>query len=185
MAEQMDLDQSPSPPPPPLEVPRHIKFGRFVSTRLLRNLRECQKDALGVLVCWFNSANTMNSTAVIVMSTGSGKSGVICSLSYWFGNAIETQQLHGIDVHKPILIITLGLNILGQLRDDLIQSSETNCFLMKMNALRNDGEVRNYLYRVKVTDSIRDVDTGLRFCQEEIVLTSVQKWRGQKVDRET
>ena len=46
---------------------------------------------------------------------------------------------------------------------------------MKMNALRNDGEVRNYLYRVKVTDSIRDVDTGLRFCQEEIVLTNVQK----------
>ena len=42
--ERMDLDLPPAPPPP-----RLIQYGRYVSTRLLSNLRECQKDALDAL----------------------------------------------------------------------------------------------------------------------------------------
>ena len=55
---------------------------------------------------------TKNSTVVVAMPTGSSKSGVICSLPYWFGNAIQAKQLVGIDLCKPILVIAPGLNIL-------------------------------------------------------------------------
>ena len=170
------------PPPPPSRL---IQYGRYVSTRLQSNLRECQKDALDALVGWFRSDVTKNSMAVVVMPTGSGKSGVICSLPYWFGKAIETNQLDGIDLRKPILIIAPGLSILKQLQCDLIQSLETKCFLTKVDAIKDERrEIRDILYRVKVTGSIKDVG-DLRYCQEDIVLTNAQKWRDQKKDGAT
>jgi superfamily II DNA or RNA helicase len=52
-------------------------------------------------------------------------------------------------------------------------------------AVRDDRrEVRDILYRVKVTRSIEDVH-GLRYCQEDIVLTNAQKWRDQQMDGAT
>ena len=183
MAGKMDVDP-PQPPPP-----RLVQYGPYVSTRLQSNLRECQKDALDALVDWFRSdvKHTDDSTAVVTMPTGSGKSGVICSLPYWFGNAIQNQQLdrNEFDLDKPILVIAPGLDILKQLESELIQSDEAPCFLVKVAAIQDERrEVRNILYRVRVPNSVKDVH-GLRYCQEDIVLTNAQKWRDKKPDGTT
>jgi hypothetical protein len=56
------------------------------------------------------------------MPTGSGKSGTICSLPYWFGNAVQTQKLE-CELRKPILVIAPGIDIMKQLESDLIPST--------------------------------------------------------------
>lgn len=190
--EIVDLDDSIdlSPPPPSIVV----KYGSRISRRLKRNLRECQKEALDDLVGWFRSDESRpeltrpkrQSTAVVVMPTGSGKTGVICSLPYWFGEVISNGELHDIDLQRPILVIAPGLDILKQLESDLIESAGTqSCFLVKVNVIKNDQqELRHVLYTVQVTTSTKDVP-GLRSCQANIVLTNAQKWRNQETDGPT
>ena len=173
MADAMDS----LPPSTPSSL---ILYGAALSARLQNNLRECQKDALDALVRWFQDDASKNSTALVVMPAGSGKTGVICSLPYWFGNAISNQQLD-IDLRKPILVIAPRLDILKQLECDFIQpSGKTPCFLIKVGAIKDERrELRDVLYRVKVISSVQDV-RDLRYCQEDIVLTNAQKWCGQK-----
>ena len=164
---------------------RLILYGPALYARLQDNLRECQKDALDALVRWFQDDATKNSTAFVMMPTGSGKTGVICSLPYWFGNVISNKQLD-IDLSQPILVITPGLDILKQMENDLVQASgDDPCFLMKVGAIKNERrELRDILYLIKTIGSIQDVHK-LRSCQEDIVLSNAQKWRDhdQKGDR--
>ena len=53
---------------------------------------------------------------------------------------------------------------------------------MKVGVIKDERlEIRDILYdRVKVTVSVKDVG-GLRYYQEDIVLTNAQKWRDQKI----
>lgn len=191
MAEAMEID------PPAVPPPTVVSCGRMVSQRLQDGLRECQKKALNDLVRWFNKmddhyaadkSRRSESTAVVTMPTGSGKTGVICSLPYWFGNEINSNRsLLDIDLHRPILVIAPGLEIMKQLKCDLIQTDSENksCFLVNVGAIKNKQyEIRNYLYKVKVTESTQDV-RNLRCCQDDIVLTNAQKWHKQPVDGPT
>ena len=159
------------------DVPRVVRHGSLVSNRLREGdrLRGCQREALDSLVRWFQDGKTTDRTALVVMPTGSGKSGVIASLPYWFGEAVHKGELD-IDLSKPILVIAPGLNILEQLKHSLKPEFGRDCFLMKVGAISGSDEVRKKLYLVKVMETTNDVP-GLALCQEDIVLTNAQKWR--------
>ena len=66
-----------------------------------------QEIAIERIINWFSSPKTTNTTAVVAMPTGSGKTGVICCLPYYLGDAVTSKRLN-IDLSKPILIIAPG-----------------------------------------------------------------------------
>ena len=116
--------------------PRLTHYGKIFSDRFMgprSSLYKEQKEALKSLVTWFSDPQTKDFTAVVVMPTGSGKTGVICCLPYTIGGAIEDEKIDSgeIDLNKSILMITPSLDILQQLKQDLSEEG----FLKKRGVL--------------------------------------------------
>ena len=149
----------------PFEKPFLRLFGPYITRRLAGKLYDCQNKALNALVKWFTNEETSNKTAMVVMPTGSGKTGVICCLPYVLGDAVENHKLN-LDLKKPMLVIAPSLEILNQLEDNL-KESEEHCFLSKVGII-NDKELRA-LYRVQVVQSSQEL-LGLRYAQCQICL---------------
>ena len=164
-------------------LPELQHYGKEVKKRCLSeksSLHECQKEALQSIVDWFSDEDTENITAVVVMPTGTGKTGVICCLPYVIGGAIANGEIPSdkINIRKPILVIAPGLDILHQLEDNLLPSND--CFLRKRGLLRKKDMSEHYYNIVRVTNTSQLSKTGESFQCYDIVLSNAQKWRKVK-----
>ena len=149
---------------------------RFMDPRC--SLYKEQKEALQSLVKWFSRKETRDFTAVVVMPTGSGKTGVICCLPYTIGGAIEDEEIAEgeIDLNKSILMITPSLTILQQLKKDL---SKDEGFLRKRGILKEKELQGNAYYTVRTMENSKAV-TALEGQEADIILSNSQKWRKKK-----
>lgn len=120
-------------------------YGKIFSDRFMDELQsplhKAQRGALLSLVTWFGRRETEDFTAVVVMPTGTGKTGVICCLPFAIGGAIEKGEIspNTINMDKPILIIAPGLSILDQLEINLLNDP----FLKKMGILTSEKDLHN------------------------------------------
>lgn len=112
--EVVDSDEDVEP-----QKPNLVYEGSKYSKKIFKSsLYKSQKEALRKIVKWFSDGEeTRDSTAVVVMPTGTG---VICCLPYVIGGAINRGTISSIDLSKPILVIAPGLDILKQLEDSLL-----------------------------------------------------------------
>ena len=163
-----------------LSTPLH-HYGKVFSQRFMAKqstLHDVQKQALQALVKWFKDSETKDLTAVVVMPTGTGKSGVICCLPYMIGGAIEDGKISKSDIDfakGAILIITPGLDILHQIHNDLDRGK----FLENRGLLTAKDLEKNVIYTVyKVVRGCR-VST-LHGGEANIILSNAQKWRKEK-----
>lgn len=163
------------------ELPQKLQhYGKIFNTRFRdprSTLYQEQKDALDGLVKWFSDPQTRDLTAVVVMPTGSGKTGVICCLPYTIGAAIEEKEIASgqINLNKSILMITPSLTIQQQLKEDLSKEG----FLRKRGLLIDKDIAANALYTVRTVANSSAV-TALKGGEAEIILSNSQKWRKQK-----
>lgn len=163
--------------------PQHPKleyYGKIFSERFMDprcTLYQKQKDALQSLVKWFSDPKTRDLTAVVVMPTGSGKTGIICCLPYTIAGAIKEKKIASgqINLKKSILMITPSLNILQQLKEDLSEEG----FLRKRGILIDKDIKENALYTVHTVANSSAVST-LQGREAEIILSNSQKWRKNK-----
>ena len=183
--ENTDSDSSTEPSEPSFLE----KHGERIVKRLKKRgrLYEHQLIALEKVIKWFDNPATANKTAVVSMPTGSGKTGVICCLPYYFGKYVASKKLEaGIDLKKPILVIAPGKVILRQLIDNLVPR-DNNTFLIKrgiFNERKDPGrastsnvsveEVQRYHYMVNVINKASDI-APLALCQYQICLVNSQK----------
>jgi len=158
----------------------NIRFGHeIIKTKVLQGsiLYEEQKEALRRIIDWFDNPNTAELTSVVVMPTGTGKTGVICCLPYMFGWAVKEGKIKGHDLSKPILVIAPGVTILKQLQANLCYDDEyISPFLIKREILANTDITK--LYRtlvVKSTKTVQNLDSMQGFY--DVVLSNAQKWK--------
>ena len=141
-----------------------------------------QIEALENIIEWFSKDETKNLTSVVVMPTGTGKTGVICCLPYMFGWAVREGKFDH-KLSNPILVIAPGVTILNQLERNLCYdpANEYKPFLMERKVF-NDDEAK-FCYKtwvVKSTDSVSRLDTTEN--RYEVVLCNAQKWRKGRDD---
>ena len=88
-------------------------------------LNQPQQQALLSLEEWFKDEKKWGLTAVVVMPTDVGKTGVICCLPFFMGGAVACGDIPRgvIDMDKPVLVITPGLDIFYQLKEDFMTNS--------------------------------------------------------------
>ena len=136
-------------------------------------LRECQQEALQHLVQWFQDDCKKDSTAVVVMPTGSGKSDVICCLPFHIGGAISGGELSKgvVNIRQPVLVIAPGIDILNQLEKDLPTYFVRRGFLEERDA--------NEIYSVYVVTKTSVVNKLAENKSDNIILSNSQKWRHQ------
>ena len=139
-----------------------------------------QIAALDDLNKWFMDPNKTNHTAVVVMPTGSGKSGVICCLPYSLA-AVSDKIPGGLDLGKPVLIIAPDLNIQDQLDINLhsVPTAKRDMpFLVKYGIVPSEYQSRvlPQVYKVDDTKALRDDILK----SSEIVLTNAQKWHSRE-----
>ena len=156
-----------------LDPPKVVKYGPAITKRFMSKtslLHDQQKEALESLGDWFINNRTKNYTAVVVMPTGTGKTGVICCLPYFLGPKVKD-----INFYKPILVITPGLAILHQMEDNL--SSGSPPFLMRHGFIKlPKEEPLGYTLRsIMTTMDVPKLTNSTS--QYDIVLTNAQKWR--------
>ncbi len=135
-------------------------------------LFEHQKKALDEILTWFNDPKTVNTTAIISMPTGTGKTGVICCLPYFLGKHVAEKTLEGINLKKPILVIAPGLEILNQLEDNLFPRN-LNTFIVKRGIVTKE-KIGKYHYRVHVIKTNKDIAPDT-FKLNELCLVNAQK----------
>ena len=168
---------------PPLP-PKLQHYGKHLNKRLMdsrSSLYQEQRDALEAVVNWFSNEETQNLTAVVVMPTGTGKSGVICCLPYSIGAAIEEKRIASdqIQLSKPILIIAPSLVIMKQLEENF----SPNGFLKKRGILTQRDIERDALYTSGTLINSEEVkQLSSRDNLPEIILSNSQKWRKKKDD---
>ena len=153
------------------------RVGPTVYGKLQPKLYDCQSDAIDSLIDWFQNPNKTNLTAVVVMPTGSGKTGVICSLPYAFGKSNDCLQ---IDLKKAILVIAPGMNILSQLESNFIPKKSSPSFVTKVGAI-GLLELRDEHYKAEKVDDISELESNLN----HIVLTNAQKWHNRPTEGPT
>ena len=147
--------------------------------RTRSRLYEPQLQALEGVEKWFSGAETANETAVVVMPTGSGKTGVICCLPYFLASANPPIPGFTTDVfNRPILVIAPDLNLQQQLEKELHpigSAAQGTSFLLKTGIVTNDDsglQALPVVHKIDATNQLRqDV---LRRC--DIFLTNPQKW---------
>lgn len=164
---------------PPLQEPIFVRCGSYVTKRYKETgeprLFEHQIEALQHLEKWFKNVETTKETAVVVMPTGSGKTGVICCLPYTLG-AIAA-QVQDLDLRKPILIVSPNLVIQNQLEKNLHPvdyADPGEAFLLKRGIVPEQFHP-NVLPHVNKVDSPRELRTDI-IKSEEIILANAQKW---------
>ena len=162
-------------------LPDHVKLrdcGKGLRQLFLRpksSLLDAQKEALHSLEAWFAIEDTKDYTAVVVMPTGSGKTGVICCLPFHIGGAIEAGVLSEseVDIRKPVLVIAPGIDILNQLQDNL----ELHPFLIERGFLKENEKHHNYfVFTVAKTADVEELNSK----HADIILSNAQKWRKMK-----
>ena len=165
---------------PPLQQPIFVRCGSYVTKRYIDKtgsprLFQHQIDALQSLERWFENVETTNKTAVVVMPTGSGKTGVICCLPYTLG-AIAA-RVDGLDLHKPILIVSPNLCIQNQLEKNLHPvdyADPGEAFLLKREIVPKEHQ-SGVMPQVKKVDSPRELREDI-ITSKEIILANAQKW---------
>ena len=139
-----------------------------------------QQEALEKIISWFSDPTTTKSTSVVVMPTGSGKTGVMCCLPYMFGSAVEENKIN-LDLSKPILIIAPGLAILKQLEKSFCLNAQNDSpFLFSKNVLKISKDKRRFYYTdvIRSTKNVSTLETTV--CDiSQVVLTNAQKWRAE------
>ncbi len=157
------------------------KHGRRIVRRMNQTgkLFGHQLEALEALIKWFSTPATANQTAIVSMPTGSGKTGVISCLPYYFGKHVANDTLDGIDLNKPILVIAPGKEILRQLKDNLF-ARDDNTFLSKRGIIM-PNEVQKYHYRVHVIKTADDI-APQTLDQSHICLVNAQKGHKKSKD---
>ena len=166
---------------PPLQEPTFVRYGSYVTKRYIDKetgeprLFQHQIDALQSLKRWFENVETTNKTAVVVMPTGSGKTGVICCLPYTLG-AIAA-RVDGLDLHKPILIVSPNLCIQNQLEKNLHPvdyADPGEAFLLKREIVPKEHQ-SGVMPQVKKVDSPRELREDI-ITPKDIILANAQKW---------
>ena len=167
-------------------TPFLLEYGKLVKEKIFfcanSTLHREQKVALQNIIDWFSKDETKNLTSVVVMPTGTGKTGVICCLPYMFGWAVEEKKIV-LTLSKPILVIAPGITILNQLERNICYDAENEYkpFLLEREVF--NGAEAEYCYRTWVvasTDSVRRLDrTENKYA---VVLCNAQKWRKGKDD---
>ena len=173
-----DSDIDDEVPPPFL-----VQHGPWMKRRRLfaldSPLYDEQREALENIINWFSNPATSGSTSVVVMPTGSGKTGIICCLPYMFGCAVK-EEIIDMDLSKPMLVIAPGLAIAKQLENSLCFPQNSFClpFLMKMKLLIPPNENIRF-YRTFVIGNTEEISTlGLIAPNYyEVVLSNAHKWR--------
>jgi len=138
-------------------------------------LFEHQIDALDCLEKWFTDVKRTKTTAVVVMPTGSGKTGVICCLPYTLGAVAKS--INGLDLQRPILIVSPDLAIQEQLEMNLHpvkHAKAGEAFLLKRKIVPE--KFRSMVMpRVKKVDSPSELRVDI-LESHEIILANAQKW---------
>ena len=163
------------------QQPKFVHYGSQVTDRYRNKktgeprLFEHQIEALQQLENWFTNVETTKETAVVVMPTGSGKTGVICCLPYTLG-AIAA-QVQDLDLGKPILIVSPNLAIQNQLEQNLHPVDYVDpgeAFLLKRGIVPEQFQ-SIVMPQVKKVDSPRELRTDI-IKSKEIILANAQKW---------
>ena len=134
-----------------------------------------QIDALQSLEKWFTDIETSKITAVVVMPTGSGKTGVICCLPYTLG--VVARNIDGLDLQRPILIVSPDLAIQEQLEINLHpvkHAKAGEAFLLKRKIVPEEFR-RSVMPRVKKVTSPSELRVDI-LESHEIILANAQKW---------
>ena len=155
--------------------PKLQQYGPVLRERMKNGtLFEHQIEALDRVVAWFSSPKTTGKTAVVVMPTGTGKTGVICCLPYVFGDAVEKRKVQQLDLSKPVLVIAPNIAILDQLEANL---KPEHSFLLKTKVLQEEDikETRSdVLYQVHRVG--KSADLKALILQGDIILSNAQQW---------
>ena len=166
---ESDDDGPPSPAPSKFEL-----FGGYVKRRYDNRLFPHQIKALQLLEKWFLDKDTTCKTAVVVMPTGSGKTGVICCLPYTLGAVAK--DVKNLDLQKPVLIVSPDLAIQDQLEKNLHPvAGADEAFLSRRKIVpKNRGDI---------IPNVRKIDQTKELCgdilgsgSKNIILTNAQKW---------
>ena len=165
----------------PESEPNLVKYGHLIIERKILKesiLYSVQKEALKSVIDWFSNPEKLNSTAVVVMPAGTGKTGVIACLPFMLGWAVKEKRVD-IELSKPILVIAPGLTILHQLEENICHDEENvSPFLVRMKIL--EGKDRKLHYRTCVIDNA-DAIKNLNAMEGvfDVVLSNAQKWRNK------
>ena len=164
-------------------MPLSRKYGpTIIEDRVLNessNLHQEQKEALLAIINWFSDPGKTNKTSVVVMPTGSGKTGVISCLPYMFGWAVEKRKID-FDLSKPTLVIAPGLPILTQLEEKLCFNHENESpFLIERKILLTEPDDETaFHYRTEVIKSTKSIEKlNTTKSVSDVVLSNAQKWR--------
>ena len=139
-------------------------------------LRDVQKDALSSLEKWFTNPVTTRKTAVVVIPTGAGKTGIMCCLPYYL--ASSEVPIEGLDFSKPVLFIAPDLNILKQLTNELsIPSTEESPkpFLVRRGIIPDDAATLEKTMPPVTVPTPSELCRYLR-AQGDIIVTNAHKW---------
>ena len=158
------------------------KFGTTVKEGYLfsdnSKLHDEQKEALMKIIKWFQEGSTKDLTSVVVMPTGTGKTGIICCMPYMLGWAVEKKLINH-DLSKPILVIAPGLDIFLQLQSSLCFSPDhPEPFLKKVRIFTKE-ELKICYYKTYVVQNTSSIP-NLEKTADEIVLSNAQKFRKNK-----
>ena len=166
------------------EVPPFLyQYGqRIKRTRLFSRespLYNEQQEALEKIISWFSDPTTRNSTSVVAMPTGCGKTGVICCLPYMFGSAVRERKIN-LDLSKPILIVAPGLALLKQLEKILCLNAQNNSpFLMKKNILKcTDRRCLYYTCVIRNTIDVGALETTVSNRYQVLLSSALQRRNG-------
>ena len=168
------------------EEPFLQKYGKQIKENIFfsatSTLHREQREALENIIDWFSNDDTKDLTSVVVMPTGTGKTGVICCLPYMFGWAVNEGKIaHRLS--NPILVIAPGITILNQLEQNICfdPDNEYKPFLLERGVFNGDEEEFCYrTYVVKNTDAVKRLHTTEN--KYDVVLCNAQKWRNSKED---
>ena len=167
--------------PPFLEI-----YGKQVKENILfsatSTLHSEQKEALTKIIDWFSNDDTRDLTSVVVMPTGTGKTGIICCLPYMFGWAVaEGMIAHSLS--NPILVIAPGVTILNQLERNINYDpdNEYEPFLIEREVFnRYEAKFCYKTYVVKSSDAVSRLYRTEH--KSQVVLCNAQKWRNNNED---
>ena len=150
--------------------------GEYVRKRYDNRLFPHQTEALQSLERWFLDKDTTSKTAVVVMPTGSGKTGIICCLPYTLGAVAK--DVRNLDLQKPVLIVSPDLAIQDQLEKNLhpVQDAgRDEAFLLKRGIVpMKRSDIIPNVRKINSPKELREDILGSG--SKNIILTNAQKW---------
>ena len=161
------------------DPPRIKKYGTALKEKVFfsknSKLHNQQKEALEKIIEWFQEESTKDFTSVVVMPTGTGKTGIICCIPYMLGWAVE-KKLVDHDLSKPILVIAPGLDIFHQLQSSLCHTPRHYEPFFKKVGIFTAADLKKCYYDTYVVEKT-SVIPYLQATTAEIVLSNAHKFR--------